>query len=205
MGAIYAFDIKQIHNKKNINIFFETGTFRGDAIQLALNTGFQTIYSVEIDNELALNAQERFKQYSNVHIINSDSITALNQILPTIQEPILFWLDAHFPGADIGKVPYDAEPDYNKRLPLETELDIILKHSNIYKDMIVCDDLWVYEDGNYESGSFDQHMFNHGHNVTRKQICGRTLDEIYKKYEPTHDIRKFYNHQGYVVFTKKDI
>jgi hypothetical protein len=41
-------------------VFVETGTYKGDGIQMALDCGFKAIYSFEGSEELALIAGKRF-------------------------------------------------------------------------------------------------------------------------------------------------
>ncbi len=86
--------IKNMGQQNNIDIFVETGTYLGDTIK-ALKNVFKTIYSVELDNKLAKRASKIFKKYDHIHIIQGDSEKILFNLLPQINQPTLFWLDAH--------------------------------------------------------------------------------------------------------------
>jgi len=198
MGTIRKFNLKEIKEKTGINVFVETGTLYGDGTDYALDAGFKKIISIEIDKSLAEQAKAKYKHNSNVEIVEGNSASIIQQLCEQITEPIVFWLDAHFPGADAGLSSHMTEKDYNTRVPLEAELTAI--HKRKQKDIIICDDLWMYEDGNYECGSFDEHSKRHGHNTTRQQVCGHNLNGFYEAFSDTHNIKKYYDHQGYVVF-----
>jgi len=87
--------IKEIAEKRNINVMIETGTLGGDALYILMNT-FLKIYSIEIDIELYKNAIEKFKHCQNIEILYGDSALILPTILEEkINERCLFWLDAH--------------------------------------------------------------------------------------------------------------
>ncbi len=67
--------------------------------------------------------------------------------------------------------------------------------------MLICDDLRVYEDvtvGNLTS--FDVHCVNHNINAKLQDFTnGKDLTFLYNKFNETHDFKKIYQHQGYVV------
>jgi len=201
MGSIRSFDIAEIKQRTGISTFVETGTLYGDGVDYALSCGFDRVISIEIEPKLVVKAEQKYKDNNKVEIVHGDSSTVIPEITEFMEEPALFWLDAHFPGADAGICEYTAEQDYNRRLPLEAELKAIHKRGK--PDVIICDDLWIYEDGDYESGSFNDHCARHGQNMTREQICGKNLDEICALFEPTHKIKKYYHQQGFIVFMPK--
>lgn len=107
-------------------VFVETGTFRGDGIQKALDDGFEFVYSIELDPLLFRQAQERFKGNHKVCVIRGDSAKVLPQIIA--EEPAVFYLDAHWSG-------FGTETP----LPLLEELKAISKRP--YKDVVVIDDM----------------------------------------------------------------
>lgn len=196
MGAITRFDIADLKQRFNLSTFFETGTLHGDAVQYALDAGFERIISVEIDAELAAKARDRFADKPQVQIITGESVKVLQ--LYTDLDNTLFWLDAHFPGADCGKTTYKEclQLDYEVKLPLEAELNLIRKFKNV---AIICDDLWIYKEGTYGAGQIDEHCARHGHNITRKEIIGdKTIQFAYDLYSDC-SIREFQPDQGYLV------
>ena len=98
MGTIRRFNLVRLIKEYKATNFFETGTFRGDGVDYALNFPFLQITSVEIIPEIANEAKERFSNNNNVKIITADSVSALKNELPAIKTNCVFWLDAHFPG-----------------------------------------------------------------------------------------------------------
>lgn len=78
------------------NVFFETGTHYGATVQTAIDAGFEFIYSVELNHDLFEREKQHFINYPNVIIMEGDSVTVMQEVLPTIKQPIMFWLDAHY-------------------------------------------------------------------------------------------------------------
>ena len=52
MGAISRFNISQLKEKFNFSYFVETGTMNGDGVDYALQSGFDKIISIEIEDTL---------------------------------------------------------------------------------------------------------------------------------------------------------
>jgi len=87
-------EILQPYKKK---IFVETGTRFGEGVQLALDVGFEKIYSIEINDDYFKRSSERFRNNEKVNLIKGDSREEFSKILRQIQEPATIWLDAHTP------------------------------------------------------------------------------------------------------------
>jgi hypothetical protein len=106
----------------------------------------------------------------------------------------LFWLDAHFPGADAGMARYDAAMDEDIRLPLEKELTIIHECRKNCNDLLIIDDMRVYEDGPYENGNSP---------VDTLPRNDRNLDFINRLFGRTHISMKTYRNEGYILLFPK--
>ena len=163
MGAINRFDLNEIIEETGASYFVETGTLHGDGVDYALHFDFKKIFSIEIIPELAKKAKEKYTSHENVIIVEGNSSDVMGELIKKIDGNIIFWLDAHFPGCDSKHKTYDEikQLDYDVNLPLEKEIDIISKRIGNYKDTIICDDLWVYDD--VTSGGlvdFDTHCSN---------------------------------------------
>jgi hypothetical protein len=104
--------------------------------------------------------------------------------------PIFFWLDAHFPGADGGLLDYNAEADESVRCPLESELEVISKGRPAAGDVILIDDLRIYENGPFEHGDMAPDI---------RRPPGNGIDFIYRLFGDTHHIIKLYYDEGYVL------
>ena len=129
---------------------------------------FEKIISIEIEPAIHQTATDNFKDHNNVEILLGDSSKVLPDRLESITDNTLFWLDAHFPGADAGLVSYESckQIEYDTRVPLEAELTAIAKRVKTYKDVIIADDLWLYEEGSFGGGNMNDHARQHNQNIT---------------------------------------
>lgn len=215
MGTIADFDLKNIRKNTGISTFIETGTLYGHGVLEAHKAGFYDIHSIEIEPTLAKKAKQKFATYPYITIYEGNSFNVLEEILPTINRDAVFWLDAHFPGADAHLVKYEEclkmEQDIN--LPLEREIELISKRIGKYNDIIVSDDLWIYEDikiynpewpALIKGVGFNDHCKIYNINMTREELLkGRDLSFLYDKFKDTHDFQKVFKHQGYLVTKPK--
>lgn len=206
MGDIKIFDIQQVVERGTLECFCETGTLHGDAVEFIRQFGFKTIVSIEIVESLAQKAANRFANDLRVKIINGDSSKILSAICKQqLTGNTLFWLDAHFPGADNHLAAYDGEKNTNTRVPLKVELEIIKQRADKFKDVIIIDDLWLYEEGPFEWGTFNDHMKKFHNGEKREDICGQDSSFIYELFQSTHNIKKVNQHQGYLILTPKQV
>lgn len=135
MSKVTKFKIK---NK----IFIETGSYLGDGIQLALDSGYEKIYSIELCPNLYDACKKRFLDNSSVNLLQGDSSVVLKNLLQTLSEKSLtFWLDGHYSG------PHTAKGI--KECPLMEEIESILTRSNESNDLIYVDDMRIYR--NFDS------------------------------------------------------
>jgi|GEM_PF-504183 len=100
MGAItFSLDIaliKAIKSALPLEVFVETGTYKGDTVAAAL-PHFRYLYTVELSAELYKEACGRFAQQSQVSLCHGNSAETLKQLAPTLAgESVLYWLDAHW-------------------------------------------------------------------------------------------------------------
>jgi hypothetical protein len=99
-------------------VLVETGSYLGDTVR-ALRGRFDLIASIEIAPALAKPLQDEFATDPSVRIIVGDSGRALVQLLSELNEPTVFWLDAHCSGGPTmgsGYVPIYAELDAIQQL-----------------------------------------------------------------------------------------
>ena len=78
-----------------LNIFVETGTFLGETINAQLNH-FQKLVSIELSEELFQKARLRFAGDARVQLFQGDSGTVLRTAVHELEQPAIFWLDAHY-------------------------------------------------------------------------------------------------------------
>lgn len=79
----------------------ETGTYKADTVR-ALRKDFDAIHSIEIAPDFYAAALRRCKRQANATIHLGDSGEVLKEIVPDLDTPALFWLDAHYSGGKTG-------------------------------------------------------------------------------------------------------
>lgn len=123
--------------KNNYNYFVETGTFQGFGVQFALESGFDHIKSVELNDKNYMNCFEKFKHVSDiVELYHGSSEDLFWSMIKNINEPIMFWLDSHYSGCGGNYVTSKGETFTS----LKHELTTIAKHS-IKNHIIMIDDI----------------------------------------------------------------
>ena len=125
--------------KYKLKTFMETGTCYGDMLAGLKNYVEQAI-SIEIDETLYQNAQNRFHNCDNVKIIFGDSAKILPSLLDNLDAPTLFYLDAHYSGPGTGMGDVEA--------PLLNELKTLL-NTDIKNHIILIDDARHLGSNNY--------------------------------------------------------
>lgn len=123
------------------DIFVETGTAAGDGVQRALDAGFQTIYSIEAQNEWFMLSSKRFSEKNKVFILFGESVDILQTLF--WEQPTVFYLDAH-PSSESSAgwkdlKDHGAESKYNQDSIIKAELKVIL--SFFKKPIIIIDDI----------------------------------------------------------------
>ena len=89
--------IKDYQRRFGLRVFVETGTFAGDMID-AVKQRFERVVSIERDPGWHARAVERFRSDPHVLLLQGDSGVRLREVLASLTEPALFWLDAHYSG-----------------------------------------------------------------------------------------------------------
>lgn len=110
--------VRDYSEKYGLRILIETGTYYGEMIS-AMKKQFDRIYSIEYDPALARRATRNFERFPNIQILEGDSEQVLPELLKSLKEPALFWLDA-------GYYAWSGVENDKRRLSLE--LEAILRH-----------------------------------------------------------------------------
>jgi len=111
--------VQEYARKYGLRILVETGTYYGEMVA-AMKGRFDQIYSVEYDPQLARRAAGKFARYDHIKILEGDSQQVIPELLKSITEPTLFWLDAGY---------YGWAGLQGDKQRLTTELEAILRHS----------------------------------------------------------------------------
>jgi len=99
-------------------VLIETGTFYGNAI-FTLRREFREIHSIELARELYEQNVRELGHLPHIHLHFGDSAVVLPQLLATLKEPALFWLDGHFCAGPSARADTDT--------PISAELDHLLR------------------------------------------------------------------------------
>jgi len=170
------------------NVYVETGTGLGVSLGKAYSV-FPKCFSVDLDSEMVDAALLKFP---NAHIEVGESTFILERWLTSDflkpNDSILFYLDAHFPGADFKGAEYNVNAP--NAVPLQLELQLIRKYRPHSKDIIICDDARIYMTGPFENG-----------NVNWLQVPGG-LDFI-KGLFPSSAISIHFSEEGYILINLK--
>lgn len=110
--------------------FVETGTFLGSMVEHIAETGVKC-FTIEIDDVIYKRAVDMLKGRKNIQCLKGDSAVVLPEVLESIDEPAVFWLDGHYSGGFTGKAEIDT--------PVSEELQMIIEHK-IKNHVILIDD-----------------------------------------------------------------
>jgi hypothetical protein len=108
--------------------FVETGTHLGGSVEVALELGFDKVFSCELMKDRFDHCMNKFSQNENVYLWNGTSLDCFPEIVSNLDARSLFWLDAHGEGGGV---------------PTFEELEIIAT-SPIKNHSILIDDVPVY-------------------------------------------------------------
>lgn len=132
--------IKEYQAKSQYNILIETGTYLGQMIE-AQKSSFKQVFSIELSQELFEKAQKRFKNDSNVTIVQGDSGKVMGAVLNQISEPAIFWLDGHYSSGITAKGDKDC--------PIFEELNAIFKATKLNQIFLIDDARFFNGEGDY--------------------------------------------------------
>jgi hypothetical protein len=110
--------VREYGRRYQLQTLVETGTYYGEMVA-AMKSRFDRIYSIEYDPELARRAAQKFARHSHIQILQGDSQKVLPELLKTLSQSALFWLDAGYYGWA------GAQGDKQR---LSMELEAILRH-----------------------------------------------------------------------------
>lgn len=147
MGHLRNFDLRQY----NCNVYVETGTGAGLTLHKASTSSFERMFSVDMDVHWVDLARKRFPNAAIEHDLSTPALERWLKGELSPQDRVLFFLDAHFPGADYRGARYDvAAPN---AVPLQEELALITKYREGCSDYIICDDARIYMIGPFAHGN----------------------------------------------------
>lgn len=116
------------------DVIIETGTYNGSFVE-KYKKQYKIFHTIEIVDQFYKEAVERFKNDENVICHLGHSPVVIGNLLKMINEPVTFWLDAHYQGG---------QQSNDTKVPLHQELQVIKNH-HIKEHMIMIDDVRLFE------------------------------------------------------------
>ena len=199
MGRLSRFPIAEWRKRYGLEVFVETGTWKGDGLLCALRAGFPVAFSIELHPEQAETARKRIRQHFPEDsprawaVIEGDSGRMIPKLLPNLSQPlgahhappVLWWLDAHLPERYTGT-------GQGAQTPLEQELQAIVHSRRDHaRDVFILDDMRLYQRGGWANGDFDG------------ELAGNLAD-LDRLMNPTHRPGIVPNDEGYLVCIPRD-
>ena len=118
---------------KKYSCCIETGTYNGDTT-FALEPFFDKIHTIEFSQKYYTNTKNRYSG-NKINFILGDSSIVFENLLPTITDKCIFFLDGHWSGGDTGHSDKDC--------PLTEEISLI---NNLFQNdaIIIIDDFRLF-------------------------------------------------------------
>ncbi|RZT86925.1 methyltransferase family protein [Pseudonocardia sediminis] len=138
--------VDHVRASTGIRVAVETGTFRG-ASTVVLARAFPTVVSCEADPRCLALAAATLRAAGcaeRVRLVQGGSAECLAGMLERIDEPALFWLDAHWSPW----MPVGCEP----QCPVRDELTAIAGWAHAADSVILVDDASVFRDRPDDAG-----------------------------------------------------
>ncbi len=116
-----------------VDVFVETGTNRAETAVWA-SANFERVFTIEAYGPLHQRAIEAFGNRKNIQFLQGDSRTHIRSLLTFLDEPAIFWLDAHWCGEQtFGK---------SDECPVVGELELL--NSSKVAHMVLIDDARLF-------------------------------------------------------------
>jgi hypothetical protein len=113
----------------------ETGTYMGEMIA-GMVRRFDRIYTIELQPVFYEKAVARFARRPHVTLLHGDSGREIAGVVPALEGPALFWLDAHYSGGATARGDLDS--------PIVAELRHILGQSSA-RHVVLVDDARAFD------------------------------------------------------------
>jgi hypothetical protein len=117
----------------------ETGTFLGDML-VAMRNDFDNLTSIELSDELYERATRRFAEDPKITLLHGDSSERIKEVAASIEEPALFWLDAHYSGS--WHEDFDETAGSDRPNPIYAELEAVF--ASPYRHVVFIDDARLF-------------------------------------------------------------
>lgn len=89
--------IQFLRQQFSLRTFVETGTYQGGTAVWAASC-FEQVITIEASETIYQQTSSQYAEIANIKFLFGNSREVLTQIVPTLQQPALFWLDGHWSG-----------------------------------------------------------------------------------------------------------
>lgn len=161
----------------------ETGTYKGQSSKL-LSEYFPEVHTIEIYEPLYQEAQRNNEGIERIRYYLGDSLEHLKEIVPSLNCPSLYFIDAHISGND-------SSWNHKDKCPLFKELDTILSKSNDPHIVLIVDDYRLFDS--------DLPYYTEWRGITPKSILDCVSSHNYKIH-----VSYIYNDRFVVVCNGKN-
>jgi len=131
--------VRALATAGGIDVAIETGTFRAEGT-LALREAVNRVWSVELSDELHRRAVARHGGRDGITFLQGSSDKVLPELVTTLDEPVIFWLDAHGGMVDMRTNEVFNPADEATQCPLVAELQAVRTFPHAASSCILIDD-----------------------------------------------------------------
>lgn len=131
--------LRSAANDYGLKRLVETGTFLGDMLA-AMREDFDNLTSIELSDELYERATKRFAGDPKITLLHGDSSERIKEVAASIEEPALFWLDAHYSGS--WHEDFDETAGSDRPNPIYAELEAVF--ASPYRHVVFIDDARLF-------------------------------------------------------------
>lgn len=156
---------------KATNQFIETGTYTGKTVE-KLHDLYDIYHTIEIVESFYTDTKKRLSDLNNVKFYLGNSPIVLKYILDSIEEPVTFWLDAHYQGGSQSN---------DTRAPIRGELGIIKEHY-IKDHFIMIDDVRLFSNYGTSVQEIENDIRSINDKYTIKYMPGITPTDVLVAY-----------------------
>ena len=200
MGTLRRFNLQAILEDTDITSFVETGAGRGWSLDYASKHDFLRILSCELQPDLYEEVVRKFAGDPRVEVRCEESERFLRWCVDAVAGPVLFFLDAHYPGgADFGLTNYaESMRAGDGHLPLDKELMALRGYSALSDSVVVVDDSRIYVDGEFQAGPCPAKL------RASPQATER-VTHLLEELEETHDRKHLRLDHGYWILRPRSM
>lgn len=194
MGRLSRLNPSDLVRAYGLDTLVETGTGHGHSVITALQVPEIThIVTIEVDYETYHRNTVTFSNEPRVTCLHGDSSVLLPKVAAdlTPNRRVLWFLDAHFAGSGrLAPLPMEVKNgDVEAAAPVLTEVKALIAYRGavLANDVIVIDDLCLFEEGPYEVDARELRM-----SLGQRSLAWMDL-------LMTHTIERVYHDGGYLI------